>query len=330
MRRRDLVGLIGCATAIWPLAVLAQHGQGKKRIGVLIARPENDPEGQGYVAALQQGLEQLGWRSGQNVEIVYRWTGGDAHLAESFAKELVAEQPDILVINATASVIATRRATATIPIVMVAVADPVAQGFVQSLERPGGSITGFAVEEPAMGAKWIELLKEIAPGVKQITVIYNPESAPSARIFLPSMEGVQATFSFELTVTQVHGEDDIEKAVIVAGRQRTGGLVFLPDSFLSSHHELIAKLVAGQGLPAMYSSSTFTRSGGLISYGFDRADIFRRSAAYVDLILKGEKPSLLPVQMPTKYELAINLKTARALGLSVPPALLARADEVVE
>jgi putative ABC transport system substrate-binding protein len=330
MRRREFTGFVGWTIVGWPLVVHAQQGQSKKRVGVLIARPENDPEGESYIAAFQQALGQLGWRAGQNIEIVYRWTAGDAHLAESAARELVAAKPDILVINATPNVIAARHVAGIIPIVMVAVADPVAQGFVQSLERPGGSITGFAVEEPEMGAKWVELLKEIAPKVRRITAIYNPDSAPFAGMFLPAMKNVQAPLSFELAVSQVLGEDDLERVITIAGGQQEGGLVFLPDSFSTSHREMIANLVAKQGLPAIYSTSTFVRSGGLIGYGFDRTDIFRRSAGYVDLILKGEKPSQLPVQMPTKYELAINLRTAKALGLLVSPVLLARADEVIE
>jgi len=330
MRRREFTGFVGWTIVGWPLLVHAQQGQSKKRIGVLIARPENDPEGEGYITAFHQALEQLGWKSSHNVEIIYRWTPGDVRLAEALAKELVAAGPDILVINATAGVIAARGVAGTIPIVMVAVADPVAQGFVHSLERPGGSITGFAVEEPEMGAKWVELLKEIAPKVRHITAIYNPNSSPSAGMFLPAMKNVEVPLSFELAVSQVRTEDDLERAITIAGGQQEGGLVFLPDSFTSSHRDMIANLVARQSLPAIYSTPALVKSGGLIGYGFDRADIFRRSAGYVDLILKGEKPSQLPVQMPTKYELAINLRAAKALGLSVSPTLLARADEVIE
>jgi putative ABC transport system substrate-binding protein len=330
MKRRAFIGLAGWTIANWPLALLAQQGDSKKRIGVLIARPENDAEGQSYRTAFHQALERIGWRPGHNIEVDYRWTAGNADLAETFAKELVMLRPDILVINSTASVIAARRTGGAIPIVMAAVADPVAQGFVQSLERPGGNITGFAVEEPEMGAKWVELLKEIAPRVRRITAVYNPQSAPFAKMFLPSIENVRASFSVEFAVAHVQNEDDVDKAITVAAREQNGGLLFLPDSFLASRREMIANLVAEQKLPAIYSHSSFVRNGGLIGYGFDRADIFRRSASYVDRILKGEKPSLLPVQMPTKFELAINIKTATALGLSVPPALLARADEVIE
>jgi putative tryptophan/tyrosine transport system substrate-binding protein len=329
MKRREFIAGVG-VTAAWPFAVKAQQGESKKRVGVLMARPENDAEGQENVVAFQQALEQTGWKPGRNVEIDYRWHAGSASLADTLAKELVALRPDILVLNSTTSVLAGRKIAGTIPIVMVAVADPVDQGFVQSLERPGGSITGFAVEEPAMGAKWVEFLKEIAPQVRRITVIYNPNSAPFAKMFLPSIDGIRANLSFELAVSLVQNEDDVERAIVGAGRQEEGGLVFLPDSFLASRREMIANRVAKQRLPAIYPTSAFVRSGGLIGYGFYRADIFRRSAGYVDRILKGEKPSQLPIQMPTKFELAINLKTAKDLGLSVPPALLARADEVIE
>ena len=329
MKRREFIVGVG-ATAASPFAVKAKQGETRKRIGVLIGRPENDAEGKSYVMAFQQALEQLGWRSGDNIEIDYRWMAGDANLADALAKELVALRPDILVINSTLGVLAARRTAGTIPIVMVAVADPVAQGFVQSLERPGGTITGFAVEEPAMGAKWVELLKEIAPRVGHITAIYNPDSAPFAKLLLPAMEDIQRSLSFELTVSPVQNDNDVERAITTAGSQQEAGLVFLPDSFLGSRREMIANLVAKQKLPAIYPSPAFVRSGGLVGYGFDRADIFRRSAGYVDRILKGEKPSQLPVQMPTKFELAINLKTAKELGLSVSPALIARADEVIE
>ncbi|MEA2882739.1 MAG: hypothetical protein QOH32_1995 [Bradyrhizobium sp.] len=330
MKRRAFIGFAGWIAANWPAAVLAQQGDRKKRVGILIARPENDMEGQSYLLAFQQALEPLGWRPGQNIEIECRWTGGDARLAETFAAELVALKPDVLVINSTASVIATRRVAGTLPIVMAAVADPVAQGFVQSLERPGGNITGFAVEEPEMGAKWVELLKEIAPKVTHITVINNPDSAPFAKMFLPSIERVVKLFSVELAVSHIENEDDVRKAIAAAARRQNGGLIFLPDSFLASRRELIANLVADQRLPAIFSHSSFVRDGGLIGYGFDRSDIFRRAASYVDRILKGERPSQLPVQMPTRFDLALNLKTAKALGLDIPPALLARADEVIE
>jgi putative ABC transport system substrate-binding protein len=330
LKRREFITLFGGVALAWPFAARAQQVERVRRIGVLMARAANDPEGQKQAATLQRGIEELGWRPGRNVEIEYRWPAGDARRAEALAKELVDWRPDILVANSTPSLVAARQATSTIPIVFVAIADPVAQGFVQSLARPGGSITGFGAEEPSMGAKWVQLLREIAPRLEAITVIFNPDSAPFARMFLPAMEAVRATSAFELTVSPVRDETALDRAIAVVGRQQSGGLIALPDSYLHSRHEMIVALTAKQHLPAIYSVSDFTRSGGLIAYGIERADLFRRSAAYVDRILKGEKAADLAVQQPTKFELAINVKTAKALGLTVPDTLLATADEVIE
>jgi putative ABC transport system substrate-binding protein len=327
--RRYFVSCLGGA-ATWPLAARAQQPERMRRIGVLMARPANDPEGQKQAAALKRGIEELGWSPGRNVEIEYRWPAGDASRAQTLANELVNWRPDILVANSTPSLVAARQATSTIPIVFVSVFDPVAQGFVQSLAHPGGNITGFGSEEPSIGAKWVQLLREIAPRLETITVIFNPDSAPYARMFLPAMEAVRASSTFKLIISSVHNETEIDRAIAVAGRQQSGGLIVLPDSFLNSRREMIVALTARQHLPAIYAVSEFTRSGGLIAYGIDRADVFRRSAAYVDRILKGEKAADLAVQQPTKFELAINLKTAKALGLTVPPTLLATADEVIE
>jgi putative ABC transport system substrate-binding protein len=329
MRRRDFIKVVVGSAITWPLAARAQQPERVRRIGVLMARAADDPEGQKQAAAFQRGIEELGWSPGRNVEIEYRWPAGDASRAEALAKELLDWRPDILVANSTPSLVAARQATSTIPIVFVAIADPVAQGFVQSLARPGGNITGFGAEEPSMGAKWVQLLSEIAPRLKSITVIFNPDSAPFARI-LPAMEAVRATSTFELIVAPVRDEIELGRAVAVAGRQQSGGLIALPDSFLNSRHEMIVALTAKQHLPAIYSVSEFTRSGGLIAYGIERADLFRRSAAYVDRILKGEKAAHLAVEQPSKFELSINLKTARTLGLTVPSTLLSTADEVIE
>jgi putative ABC transport system substrate-binding protein len=328
MKRREFITLLGGAAA-WPLSARAQS-PAVRRIGVLMGRSANDPEGQKQATALQRGLEELGWSPGRNLEIDYRWPAGNAGLAQASAKELVELRPDILVANSTPSLIAARGATSTIPIVFVAIADPVAQGFVQSLARPGGNMTGFEAEEPSMGAKWVQLLNEIAPRVGPITVIFNPDSAPFSRMFLPSMEAARPAAALELIISPVRNEAEIYRAIVAAGRQPSGGLIVLPDSFLSSRHEMIVALVAKQHLPAIYSVSEFSRSGGLIAYGFDRADQFRRAAAYVDRILKGEKPADLPVQLPTKFQLVINLKTVKALGLTVPQTLLVAADEVIE
>jgi putative ABC transport system substrate-binding protein len=321
MRRRDFIKVIVGSAAAWPPAARAQQSERVRRIGVLMARTANDPEGQKQAAALQRGIEELGWSPGRNVEIEYRWAAGDASRAQALAKELLDWRPDILVANSTSSLVAARQATSTIPIVFVAVADPVAQG---------GNVTGFGTEEPTIGAKWVQLLSEIAPRLKSITVIFNPDSAPFARMFLPTMESVRATSAFELVVSPVRDEIELDRAIAAAARRQSGGLIALPDSFTSSRREMIVASTAKQHLPAIYSVSEFARSGGLIAYGIERADLFRRSASYVDRILKGEKTADLAVQQPSKFELVINLKTAKTLGLTVPDKLLATADEVIE
>ncbi|HLX17528.1 MAG TPA: ABC transporter substrate-binding protein [Bradyrhizobium sp.] len=330
MKRREFITLLGGAAVAWPLAAQAQQRGGVLRVGVLMGRAADDAEGQKQTAALEQGLLELGWTPHKNIEVDYRWAAGDTALARTLARELVDPRPDLLVVNSTASLVAVSQQTQSIPVVFVAITDPVAQGFVQSLARPGGNITGFGAEELSMGSKWLELLKEVAPNVTSFTVIFNPDSAPFARMYLPFIETARRACSCELTVSPVHNEREIDSAVAAAGQRSGSGLIALPDSFLNSHRERIAASVAGQHLPAIYSVTEFVRSGGLIAYGIDRADVFRRAATYVDRILKGANPADLPVQQPTKFELAINLKTARALGLSISPTLLSRADEVIE
>ena len=328
--RRAIITLIGGAAAAWPLTARAQQGERMRSIGVLMGRASGDPEGQKQAAALQRGLEELHWSSPRNIEIEYRWPAGDAVRAQAQAKELVDLGVDIILANGTPSLVAARGATETIPIVFVAIADPVAQGFVRSLAQPGGMITGFGVEEPSMGAKWVELLKEIAPRVASITVMFNPDAAPFARMFLPSMQAVRSAAPFELIEAPVASESDVERAISAAAARPAAGLIVLPDSFLNSRRELVVAATARHRLPAIYAVSEFTRSGGLIAYGIERTDLFRRAASYVDRILTGAKPADLPVQQPIKFELAINLKTAKTLGLDVPPTLLAIADEVIE
>jgi len=328
--RRDFITLLGGAAAAWPLAARAQRAGPMRRIGVLMGRLASDPEGQNQTAALRRGLEELGWLSGHNVEIDYRWHTDDDSQRQAFAQELVGLKPDILVANTTPALAAAHQATTTIPIVFVAIADPVAQGFVQSLASPGGNTTGFGAEEPSMGGKWVELLREIAPHVETITVIFNPNSAPFAPMFLPSLQAVHLSPSSDVIISPVLSETELERAITAAGGRPSGGLIFLPDSFLNSRAERVVALVAKQKLPAIYSIPSYTTNGGLFSYGFERADIFYRAAAYVDRILRGDRPGNLPVQFPSKFELVINLNTAKALGLTVPPSLLARADEVIE
>ena len=328
MRRRDFITLLGGAMAAWPLAARAQQGERVRRIGVLMGRAAGDAEGQKQAAVLRRGLEELHWLSARNLEIEYRWTAGDPVRAQALARELVELGVDLILANGTPSLVAARRATETIPIVFVAVADPVAQGFVQSLAKPGGMITGFGAEEPSMGAKWVEVLKEIVPRVASITVMFNPDTAPFAHMFLPSMQALRSAASFELM--EVASESDVERAISVAAARPAAGLIVLPDSFLVSRRELIVTATARRRLPAIYSISEFTRSGGLVAYGIERTDLFRRGSSYVDRILTGAKPADLPVQQPVKFELAINLKTAKALGLTVPQIMQMTADEVIE
>src|SRR5215472_16337060 len=329
MRRRDFITLLSGAAAVWPLDVRAQQSERVRRIGVLMGRPAGDSEGQKQAAALQRGLEELGWRSNRNIEIDVRWQTDDPTQRQAFATELFELKPDVLVANTAPALLAAQQATTSVPMVFVGIADPVAQGFVQTPARPGGNITGFALEEPSMGGKWVEILREIAPGVGRITVIFNPNSAPFG-LFLPSMQVAHPSSSLEIIVSRVLSEADVESAIVAAASQPSSGLIFLPDTFLNARPEMIASLVAKHHVPAIYSIPSFSKNGGLIAYGIERVDMFYRAAAYVDRVLRGERPSELPVQFPTKFELVINLKAAQALGLTVPQSLLIAADEVVE
>jgi len=329
MRRREFITLCGGMAAAWPLAAWPQQADKVRRIGVLIGRSERDPEGREWSAALERGLKELGWISGRTALIDYRWQTSDLRQRTIFVNEIVALKPDIVVASTTQYLVAARNATRTIPIVFVAVADPVAQGFVASLAEPGGMITGFGLEEPIMGAKWAELLMEIAPSVRSITAIFDPDTSPS-RMFLPFIEARLRSLRAELIVSPIRNESEIETVVAEAAGRPSSGLLFLPDTLIQSRRELVVAAVAKHRLPAIYTIPPFAKSGGLIAYGINRYDLFYRAAGYVDRILKGASPGNLPVQMPTKFEMAINLKTAKALGLQVPPTLLARADEVIE
>jgi putative ABC transport system substrate-binding protein len=329
VRRREFITLLGGAGAAWPIAARAQQGQRVRRIGVLIGRSERDPEGQEWSAALERGLKELGWTPDQTAFIDYRWQTSDLSQRTVFVNEIIARRPDILVASTTQYLVAARNATRTIPIVFVAVADPVAQGFVASLAQPGGMITGFGLEEPAMGAKWVELLIEIVPSIRSITAIFDPDTSPS-RMFLSSVEASLKSRGAVLTVSPVRKESEIETAIAEAASRPSSGLLVLPDTLLQSRRELVVAVVAKHRLPAIYTIPPFAKSGGLIAYGINRYDLFYRAATYIDRILKGANPGSLPVQMPTKFEMVINLKTAKALGLDVPATLLARADEVIE
>ena len=329
MKRRDFITLLGGAT-VWPLAAHAQQRERMRRIGVLVSAVEGDPTGLEYVTAFAQGLAELGWTVGRNVRIEYRWGAGDLDRFRRYAAELVALSPDVVLASAGSIVGALQQASRTVPIVFVTTIDPVGGGWVESLSRPGTNATGFASFEFSMSGKWLELLKEIAPGVKRIAVIRDP-SVPAGSGGLAAIQTVAPSFGVELNPIGVRTTDEIERGIAAVARSANGGLIMVgPTSSVRRHRDLIVSLAARYRMPAVYSNRVFVTGGGLISYSTDPVDQYRRAAGYVDRILKGEKPSELPVQNPTKYELVINLKTAKALGLTVPDTLLSRADEVIE
>jgi putative tryptophan/tyrosine transport system substrate-binding protein len=328
MRRRDFLTLVGSTTA-WPLAARAQQPDRMRRIGVLVSLAADDQEAQARLAAFLQGLQQLGWTVGRNVRIDYRWGGGDAERIRGYAAELVALAPDIILASGGVTMAPLQQATRTVPIVFASVIDPVGAGYVASLARPGGNATGFTQFEYGISGKWLELLKEIAPGVTRAAVLRDPATAAGIGQ-LGAIQSVAPAFGVEVSPIDVREAGEIERAVAAFARGSNDGLIVVPAALAIVHRELIITLAARHRLPAVYPLRFFVTSGGLISYGSDSIDAYLRAAGYVDRILKGEKPADLPVQAPTRYELAINLKTAKTLGLNVPSALIARADEVIE
>ena len=329
MRRREFIKVTAGLAAAWPLAVRGQQSEPKRRIGVLMGLAADDAEGQDRIAAFEQGLQQLGWTNGRNLQIDYRRGGGETGSTLKFANELVALAPDVILASGGTVMGALLQATRTVPIVFTQTADPVAAGFVASLARPGGNATGFTTAEYGTSAKWLELLKEIAPGLTRAAIIRDP-TIPAGIGQFASIQSVAPSFGVELSPVDVRDASEIERDVTAFARRSNGGLIVTSSGLAAVHRELIIALAARHRLPAIYSYRYFATNGGLISYGPDPIDQYRRAAGYVDSILRGEKPADLPVQAPTKYELAINLKTAKALGLTVPPTLLARADEVIE
>ena len=331
LKRRDFITLLGGAAAAWPLVAHAQQqSQRIRRVGVLMAVAESDADVRAGVAIFQQSLQELGWSDGRNIRIDYRWGDADADRIQALAKELVGLQPDVLVAHSTPSAKSLLQATRSTPIVFLTVTDPRGQGLVASLSRPGANITGFSVFEFSLGTKWVEVLKQIAPGTRRVTAMFNPETAPYYGMYLRSIEAATSAIGVELIAVEVHSETDISNVIGKLGSEPDGGLFVLPDSHNVFHRKRIIELAAQYRLPAIYYFRYFASDGGLISYGPDEMDLFVRTASYVDKILKGASPSELPVQQPTKFELVINLKTAKALGLSVPDRLLALADEVIE
>jgi ABC-type uncharacterized transport system substrate-binding protein len=330
MRRREFITLLGGAAAAWPLAAGAQQPRQVRRVGVLIALAQSDPEAQLRANALEAGLRELGWVEGRNLRLDYSWVA-DASRLRAQASELVGLGPDLIVAVGTPVVAGLLPLSHSLPIVFVGVTDPVGSGFVKNLARPGGHVTGFTLFEFSIGGKWLEVLKEIAPNVKRVAVVFSPDTAPFAPLFWQPVADAGAR-SFAVAPIQMPVRDGRELAGEIEGlaREPDGGLIVLPDVSTGNNRDLIIALAARHRLPAVYPFRYFATSGGLFSYGSDVADMFRRAASYVDRILKGAKPGDLPVQAPSKIALVINLKTAKALGLEVPPMLLARADEVIE
>jgi putative tryptophan/tyrosine transport system substrate-binding protein len=331
MKRRDVIALIARAAVASPIITRTWAAEGTRLIGVLMAFREGDPEGTVWLSAFVGGLQGLGWTVGGALRMEVRWAAGSVQRRQSAAEELVGMEPDVILSHGTPVTAALQRLTKTIPIVFVTVGDPVGSGYVKSLSHPGGNLTGFIFAEAAMGGKWLELLTQTAPRIKRAAIMFNPDTAPDrGTYYMPSFEAAARSLKVDAIGVPVHGDADIDAGVVALRRQPGGGLVAMGDPFLLVHRAPIISQTARNNIPAVYFQTVFVKEGGLLSYGPDNADIFRRAAPYVDRILRGAKPAELPVQVPTKFELAINLKTAKSLGLTVPPSLLAQADEVIE
>jgi putative tryptophan/tyrosine transport system substrate-binding protein len=330
IRRREFIAGIGSA-AVWPVIAPGQQPDRVREVGMLAGGlAADDPQAQARIMAFRQGMDERGWSEGRNLQIDYRWAGVDAERIKSYAAELVSTRPDVILALSSPSVAALRQATRTIPIVFVGISDPVGQGFVASLERPSGNITGFTGFEFSLGEKWVELLKELAPGVTRVAYVFHPDIGPFYSLWLKSVEAVAAALGMETTAAPVRAVAEIERAISTIAAAPNGGLIVQPDGYTVTNRRRIIELAARYRVPAVYAYRFVAAEGGLASYGPDGVDLFRRSAAYVDRILKGEKPANLPVQQPIKYELVVNLKTAKSLGLTIPRILLAQADEVIE
>jgi putative tryptophan/tyrosine transport system substrate-binding protein len=331
MQRRRFITLLGGAAAAWPITLAAQQTGRMRRIGVLFGSAQGDRRAATELVLLKNMLQELGWTEGRNILIDARWAAAEVDRIQAFARELVGLQPDLILAQTTPVVAALQRETKTIPIVFVVVSDPVGSGFVTSLPHPGGNITGFINIEASLSGKWIETLKDIVPGVARAAVIFNPDTAPVS-YFLQPFEAAARSSSIDPIAGPVRNDADIERLFASLGEKPKAGVVMMPDIFTATPHnlELIVSLASRYRVPTVYPYRYMVAAGGLIAYGVDPVDLFRRAPAYIDRILRGANPADLPVQLPTKFEMAINLKTARALGLDVPPSLLARADEVIE
>jgi putative tryptophan/tyrosine transport system substrate-binding protein len=331
MNRRTFITLLGGAAAACPLAARAQQGDRVRRIGVLMGYAESDLEAQAHIAAFREELQKLGWTQGRNALIDTCWAApDDAESRQRCAKEIVALQPDVILSNTTPTTTALLQQTRTIPIVFAIATDPIGSGFVASFARPGGNVTGFTFREPTMAGKWLELLKEIAPRIVRVAMLFNPVSAPFAEFYLNPFKAAAPSFAVEAIAAPVHDTSSLESVIAAQAGEPSGGLIVMPETFLNVHRAEVTSLAARYRLPTVYPWRFYTKLGGLLSYGIDLPDNYRRAAINADRILKGAKPNELPVQAPVKLDLVINLKTAKALGLDVPPSLLARADEVIE
>jgi len=329
IKRREFIGLLGGAAA-WPLAARAQQDSRVRRIGVLVPYAESDPENQARLGVLRQSLSNLGWWEGRNVSINYRFSVSTVEQGEVPAEQLMALQAEVIVAHGSPAMVALQKMTNTVPIVFVAVSEPVAQGFAQSLSHPGGNITGLSFLEPTLGGKWLELLKEVAPDVMRVATMFNPDGAPNAKLFFRSVQTAAAKFAVESIESPIRDPMGIEEVMGRLAREPGGGLIFPPDTFTAFHRKVIFERSAYHRLPAIYSVPSYAAEGGLISYGANIRDLYRRAGAYVDRILRGDKPADLPIEQPTKFDLAVNLKTAKAIGLTIPELFLIRADEVIE
>ena len=329
IKRREFIAGLGSAAA-WPVVARAQQPDRGQRVGVLMAPDETDPQGKARFSGFTQRLAELGWTEGRNLRMDVRWAGGNVDRMRLFAKELVGLKPDVILATSTPVTAALQGETRTIPIVFANINDPVASGFVSSLPRPGGNLTGLINVEATMGGKRLQLLTEIAPGIKRVAILFSPETAPYVNsYFQPSFEAAARLLQVEPIIAPVHSDAEIEMVITSLAREPGGGLVTVPDNFVNSHRQTIISSAA-RSIPAVYQISVFVREGGLLSYGADDVDTYRRAATFADRILRGEKPSDLPVELPTKFEFVINLKTAKALGLTIPETLLATADEVIQ
>jgi putative ABC transport system substrate-binding protein len=330
LHRRDFITLVGGAAAAWPLAARAQQLEPTRRLGVLMPFEAQDPFGLEIIAALRQGVQERGWADGRNIRIDERWTGGDEERRNTYAAELVRSSPDVIFACFAGQLTALLHETRTVPIVFAGVSDPVAAGYVESFAHPGGNITGFVFFEPSMVGKWLGILKEIAPALSRVGFMLNPSSAPHYENYFSEFSNVTPKFSVEPIGCFVQGLADIEDQIEGLARQPNSGLLVANDTFMAIHWDLITRSAARHRLPAVYVFRQAVAGGGLVSYGPDQIDVVRRSGSYIDRILRGERPAELPIQAPVKFDLVINLKTAKALGLTVPPTLLALADDVIE